>query len=145
MRDESGMRGDPKKSVRIIQIIFVTSLVPALSGGVWLFFTRPDYGFFWLSLVGLTILGYFLIQILGERGQHHNWFLSVAVLNFLCLTPEVLLRISNFHYETGIQFAYPTSFQRLVPDKDLFWTLPPPEPGVKFIWICRKRGADPQT
>ena len=124
------MRRDVQRSIRLTQLIFVISLAPVLSGGVWLFFTQSFYGYFILGLLSLTGIGYILIQILDQQGRNTAWFLSLAVFNLLFLTPEVLLRIIDFHYESGIQFAFPTSFQRLAPDPDLFWTLPPQQAGV---------------
>jgi lysophospholipase L1-like esterase len=97
---------------------------------VWLVFSQPSYEFFLSGIVGLMLAGYALLPLVARQNQGGNLFLSLAALNLLLLTPEIGLRIFDFHYEMGIEFAHPTSFQRLALDEDLFWTLPPNETGV---------------
>ena len=120
-----------KMSVRLGQMVWVGSLVPALIGSVWLSITRP---YFWVYAIGLggvtAVVAWWLIPYLGKYQKGNQWVISIAVLNLLWLTPEVFLRVNNFQYETGILFAYPRTFQRLQPDADLFWTLPPLQEGV---------------
>jgi len=62
-------------------------------------------------------------------------FISLAILNIVLATPELALRAADITYETGIQFGYPrpSQFLELVPDKDLFWKLPPNSSSVNSM------------
>jgi lysophospholipase L1-like esterase len=118
-----------ESTARIVQFIFVGSLVPALLGSLMLALLWPDYLPLLFSLIGFAFLGHYL----AGRNKNNNWLLSIALLNTLILTPEVVLRLSQFHYESGIQFAFPRSFQKFVEDEDLFWVLPAGQPGVNSL------------
>ncbi len=122
-----------KQKSKILQIIFIGSLVPALLISLVLALAWTDYIPFLFVLIVYTFVGHYLIQYLGERGKNTEWFISIAVLNLLLLTPETALRLYQFQYETGIQFAYPKSFQKFIPHEELFWTLPPNQEGVNSL------------
>lgn len=125
-----------RTSAKIIQIIFVGSLLLPWIATYLLTLSQERY---WLhfnyGLICFAVAGYVAIQSLARRGKNIDWVLSVAVLNLLVLTPELFLRQANFHYETGVQFGYPkpAQFEAFVPDKDLFWKLPPQKPGVNSL------------
>lgn len=118
-----------ESTARIVQFIFVTSLVPALVGSLLLALLWPEYQPFLFSLLGFAFLGHYL----ARRNKNSNWLLSIALLNILVLTPEVVLRLAQFRYESGIQFAFPRSFQKFVEDEDLFWVLPTGQPGINSL------------
>lgn len=130
------IRLDPRSSVGITQAIFESSLLPALicthllavsHQGRWIYL---GYG-----ILGFAIAGYFGIRALARRGRDVRVFISVAVLNLMLVTPELALRAADIAYETGIQFGYPrpSQFLELVPDKDLFWKLPPNSSSVNSM------------
>ena len=61
--------------------------------------------------------------------------LALAILNGLLTVPELALRVADFRFVSGIQFGYPTpeDFQEFEPDAELFWKLPPGDPGVNSL------------
>ncbi len=124
---------DVKQKSKVLQIIFVGSLAPALLISLVLALAWTDYIPFLFILIGYTFVGHYLIRYLGERGKNAEWFISIAVLHLLLLTPETALRLYQFQYDTGIQFAYPRSFQKFVPHEELFWTLPPGQEGINSL------------
>lgn len=69
-----------------------------------------------------------------------NWFLSIAILNLLLVVPELILRIADFRYESGIQFGYPrpTKFLSFKWDSELFWTHDPTDPDVNSLGFREK-------
>lgn len=119
-----------EKQTKNIQIVFVISLIPVLLGSLILALAWVDYRAFLFILIGYTFAGHYLIRYLSQRGKNNEWFISLAVIHLLILTPEVLLRLNEFYYTTGIQFGYPKTFEEFVPDEELFWTLPPNQPQV---------------
>ncbi len=123
----------PENTAKIVQFIFVASLVPALIGSLMLTLLWIEYWPLLFGLMAFIFLGHFLIRYLGKQQKNVNWFLSIAILNLLILTPEVFLRLSQFHYETGIQFGFPRSFQKFTPHEDLFWTLPANQAGISSL------------
>ena len=118
------------------QSIFESSLLPPLicthllavsHQGRWIYL---GYG-----ILGFAIAGYFGIHALARRGRDVGVFISLAVLNLALATPELALRAADVTYEMGIQFGYPrpSQFLELVPDKDLFWKLPPNSSSVNSM------------
>jgi hypothetical protein len=149
-RENSGIQGfmvqlgpQNNSSVRIIQAIFEGSFLPPVicthllavsHQGRWIYL---GYG-----MVGLAIAGYFAIRSLARRGKDINGFISLAILNLLLPTPELVLREADVTYEMGIQFGYPrpSQFEALVPDEDLFWKLPPNSPSVSSMPAVNSMG-----
>lgn len=119
-----------EKQTKNLQIVFVISLIPMLLGSLILALAWVDYRAFLFILIGYTFAGHYLIRYLSQRGKNNEWFISLAVIHLLILTPEVFLRLNQFYYTTGIQFGYPKTFEEFVPDEELFWTLPPNQPHV---------------
>jgi lysophospholipase L1-like esterase len=83
-------------------------------------------------LVVFTLASLVIMKILEFKHKSTNFFLSLALLNFFIIVPELALRVGGFHYETGINFGYPrpSQFVRLIPDDELFWRLNPSYPNV---------------
>ena len=120
----------------MIQIIFVGSLLfPLISTYLLALSHQWDWLYLNAGLVWLAIVSYVGIEYLARHNKNVDWFLSLAILNLLLLTPELLLRQANFHYELGIQFGYPnpTQFESLVPDEELFWRLSPERSDINSL------------
>ena len=118
------------------RMIFVGSLVAPIASASLLVLTddrRWIIGVY--ALVGLAVAGHLGIGALERRGRSAAWVLSLAVINVLLLTPELLLRQVHFRHEAGIQFGYPrpAQFETLVPDEKLFWKLAPNRPEVNSL------------
>jgi lysophospholipase L1-like esterase len=130
-----------RKEQNITRNLFLGSF--AISGilSVLLILKNPA----WTTLSGIIVLvmvlGLILIRHLSGRGKSSDWLLSIAVLNFLILVPELSLRLANFRFESGISNKSesmfgglrPENYQIFVPDKDLFWKLPSNEPHVNSL------------
>ncbi len=78
-----------------------------------------------LVLVIFSIVCLFIMSFLHRRGIGIGFFISIAILNLLIVVPELSLRVTNFRYESGIQFGYPRAgdFVTFEQDVDLFWKL----------------------
>ncbi len=132
---------EPKTSVKIVQVIFVGSLLLPLIGAHLLSLSHQrEWLYLSYGIIGCALASYFAIPSLARRGKNINWFLSLAMLNLLVLTPELFLREFDFYYDMGIQFGYPrpTQFAAYEPDKDLFWKMPPGRPGVNSLGFWGK-------
>ncbi len=90
------------------------------------------------GLVLFLVVSWLLMSRLHEKRRNISLFLTLAVLNLLLVTPELLLRVAvDFRYESGVwqkrEFGYPAPrhfFWRIIPDDKLFWKYPPTEPGI---------------
>lgn len=123
------------REVRYVQAICVGSL--SISAGLcFVLLARSPTALratAFFVLADLTVASWFLIERLARKEKRIIWFLSVAVLNLAVIAPEVALRIVDFRYESGIQFAAsprPTKFAHLDPDSKLFWKFPRSQPGI---------------
>jgi lysophospholipase L1-like esterase len=127
-------------SSRILRTLFIASLLIPL--GLAFIMTARGRGYIplYTVLVLYALAGFCLIPVLARRGNGDRVFLSLAVLNVLLLTPEMLLRFVRFEFAPGVQFGYPrpTSWEPLLPDAELFWKLPPNLEGVN-AWGFRGR------
>jgi lysophospholipase L1-like esterase len=128
-------------SSRIVRALFIGSLLIPLG----LAFVMSDRGRGYVPLYTFLVLyavaGFCLIPVLARRGNGDKVFLSLAVLNVLLLTPEMILHYVRFESALGVQFGYPrpTSREPLLPDSKLFWKLPPNQDGVNALGF---RGPD---
>ncbi|UCD16167.1 MAG: hypothetical protein JSV44_06755 [Candidatus Zixiibacteriota bacterium] len=88
-----------------------------------------------IVLLGIVIAGWYLPGFLVRRHIDVRWVLSLAVLNLIIVVPELALRVSGFSYQSGIQYGNlrPAFFSLFVPDKDLYWKLPPSASGVNSL------------
>ncbi len=123
------------KATKFILYLFLGSLIYPLLASFWLTWRSSNY---WVVVGGLVIYiggSCWVRQYFSKRGQTIDWFLSLACLNLFLLSPELILRQLDFHYEMGIQFGYPklTSFKTFVPDEDLFWRLSSDISGVNAL------------
>jgi len=93
------------------------------------------YTAMFFCLIGVVCLCWFLIGYLFRKRRSVGWFLTAAVLNLCIVVPELALRTAQFRYGAGIQFGWPrpVHWMSLVPDKDLFWRLPPGAPNVNSM------------
>lgn len=105
---------------------------------------------FLVASASLVVLAYVLVPYLQRRGWPYKWVLSLALLNLMLGVPEIVLRLADFHYESGIQFGYPrpTMFRRLCADPEVFWKYNASDPGVNAwgfyaedVMIPKRRGA----
>ena len=123
-------------TIRLTRAVFVGSLVaPIVCAYLLVISDHSGWVHVLLLLLGLAIAGHVAIVALARRGNSVTWFLSVAALNVLLLTPELVLRQAQFRHDAGIQFGYPrpSEFEILVPDEELFWRLAPGRPDVNSL------------
>src|SRR5262245_39710958 len=137
------MRGDPTcqererravpTATRVLQLTFLGSLVGPILLAASLGRSRGWYWLLCAGLVGAAVVGTMLAPALIRRGRSANVLLTLAMLNVLVLTPELVLRRLDFRYESGIEFGFPRGFWSLRLDPDLFWRLPASYPGVNSL------------
>jgi lysophospholipase L1-like esterase len=84
------------------------------------------------GLALFTVVSLVVMNMLHSANKRLGLFLSLAILNIFLVVPELVLRVTGFRYEAGIQFGYPRPSQyiRLMPDPELFWRLNPSYPDV---------------
>jgi lysophospholipase L1-like esterase len=105
----------------------------------------------WLwGLVGAVAVAFCMWLVaarLAGRAHWLGWLLALAVVNFLIVVPELLLRALDFRYESGIQYGRELGegFVRFVPDEKLFWKLSPSEPGVNSMGFWGDEIAIPKS
>ena len=103
--------------IGLLSISILLASFRALATGFWtLMFSALV-----IMLVALLVLTVYL----HRRGKPTAWIISIAVIQLLVIPPELVLRLVDFRYESGIQFGYPrpAQFQRFVPDERRFWRL----------------------
>ena len=126
------MEENPDREYQIIRYLFSASF--AASTLLALIVTLDDYLFIRVLfiLIVFTVVSLILMSMLQLLGMPTSFFLSLAVVNMLLIIPELSLRLTDFHYETGIQFGYPRPIQfiRFELDPNLYWKLDPSYPGV---------------
>jgi lysophospholipase L1-like esterase len=129
------------RSSRILRTLFVGSLLAPLGLALIMSVRGLAYTLFYTLLIVYALAGYCLIGVLARRGRGEGVFLSLAVLNVLLLTPELILRKVGFQSELGVQFGYPepSTFETFLPDGELFWRLPPNQDGTNALGF---RGRD---
>lgn len=129
------------KDQNIIRNIFLVSFSISAILALFLIPKNPAWAILAGTIILITALGLVLIKWLSGKGKSCDWLISLAVLNFLILVPELGLRLAGFRYESGISNKSesmfgglrPENYQIFVPDKDLFWRLPSSDPHVNSM------------
>ncbi len=85
-----------------------------------------------LSFAALFVLLILIVRALKKYNRSPNWLMIFFTVNLFFITPEVILKITNFRYESGVEFGYPRpfDFMRYQPDSVLFWKLSPEIQGI---------------
>ncbi|HEQ98485.1 MAG TPA: hypothetical protein ENO22_03995 [candidate division Zixibacteria bacterium] len=132
------MDSEKKKNLRITKAIYSFSLIVSILLSVVLLFSSAKWLIMIAILAALFFLGIRVADVLDRCGKSYSWLLTIAVLNLFIIVPELSLRVAGFSYVSGIanmaeeQFAVlrPEARSIFVPDKNLFWKLPPSNENV---------------
>lgn len=119
-----------RRLLRLASAVYLACFLPAAAGLLLLALHKPSL---WLMLLVVAIAGSAGFAVLRTRPQALRRAIPILMFQLFVVTPEVVLRLLDFHYETGVQFGFPRRFQRFVRDPELFWTLPRDEPGVNRL------------
>lgn len=105
----------------------------AASSALALGLSRADGAMLWpalaFALAGAASGAFARRQVL--RGRKAGPWVALAALNLALAVPELGLRSGGFRHVSRIEFGFPAPEQyfELVPDRELFWKLPP-QPGL---------------
>ncbi|MFC1570064.1 hypothetical protein ACFL4L_07495, partial [bacterium] len=106
----------------------------SLSLGLSLLLTIPSmfqdiftYVILFLFISMILLAGLWLLRWMEKYQKSASLFVTIAMLNLLFISPELILRDIKFRYESGIQFGHPrpTHFIHFITDDQLFWRLNP--------------------
>ena len=98
-------------------------------------------------LVLYALAGYCLVPVLARRGNGDRVFLSLAVLNVLVLTPEMILRLGGLPIRArrAVRLSAANQLRDPAPrSEELFWRLPPNQDGANSLgfrgpeWVTPK-------
>lgn len=94
----------------------------------------------------LTLSIGFLERLLRTRNRETGWLLGLATLCFVSSVPELALRISDFRYESRVQYGVlrPDFYTYFIPDRELFWKYSPESPGVNSLGFRDKEAPTPK-
>lgn len=96
------------------------------------------YSYWLIAMMGILALLWFASGFCHRKGMGLGFFVTIAILNFCLVVPELGLRVAGFWRHSGVvderQFGYPrrTHFRvkHFVSHERLFWTYPPDSPGA---------------
>ncbi|MFC1854048.1 hypothetical protein ACFL27_28025 [candidate division CSSED10-310 bacterium] len=93
-----------EREMKFVKMILSYSLLCSIILIFFLTLTKTGW-ILGLALFSLLFYGGRLsISRRFRKGQRITWFLSLAILNFLILVPELFLRLADFHHEARIHF-----------------------------------------
>lgn len=110
------------KEVRCTRVILTGSFLCSIILAFVLASFRIRWAIVFLGLILISSILWFVIPYLHRQKKPIGWFLSIAVLNLLIVSPELALRLVDFRYQSVIEFGYPRSMLAyLESDEKLFW------------------------
>jgi len=135
-----------QNELRLIRTLLTGSLLCSTVLVFALMAARTSLAWVFLGMLLTVFLLWFLSAYLFKKGKRVDWLLTIAVINFFIVVPELALRLADFHYESGIQFGYPrpSDFASFELDEKLFWKMKSSNPHINSMGFPGKEIAVPK-